>query len=196
MKGYAEKRRLLRFEKGNVQATDRKRKKQKQRKCQAAHRKKLYNGSCLIFAPAYRRPAVLLRRKKDHRKCHTGENAILRERCFPGKTGGDQTAGEQSTFNAVEDIQKNTVQRKRKIQNGKLSEGIVPEGLFFEKNRNRAVFLRGPAVRDGQAGHQKETRKEFAGGSTECSDSGRGEACGKTEKPGKVGSAHAHELFQ
>ena len=30
MKGYAEKRRLLRFEKGNVQATDRKRKKQKQ----------------------------------------------------------------------------------------------------------------------------------------------------------------------
>ena len=62
MKGYAEKRRLLRFEKGNVQATDRKRKKQKQRKCQAAHRKKLYNGSCLIFAPAYRRPAVLLRR--------------------------------------------------------------------------------------------------------------------------------------
>ena len=134
--------------------------------------------------------------KKDHRKCHTGENAILRERCFPGKTESDQTAGEQSTFNAVEDIQKNTVQRKRKIQNGKLSEGIVPEGLFFEKNRNRAVFLRGPAVRDGQAGHQKETRKEFAGGSTECSDSGRGEACGKTEKPGKVGSAHAHELFQ
>ena len=134
--------------------------------------------------------------KKDHRKCHTGENAILRERCFPGKTEGDQTAGEQSTFNAVEDIQKNTDQRKRKIQNGKLSEGIVPEGLFFEKNRNRAVFLRGPAVRDGQAGHQKETRKEFAGGSTECSDSGRGEACGKTEKPGKVGSAHAHELFQ
>lgn len=58
------------------------------------------------------------------------------------------------------------------------------------------MFLRGPAVRDGQAGHQKETRKEFAGGSTECSDSGRGEACGKTEKPGKVGSAHAHELFQ
>lgn len=51
-------------------------------------------------------------------------------------------------------------------------------------------------MRDGQAGHQKETRKEFAGGSTECSDSGRGEACGKTEKPGKVGSAHAHELFQ
>lgn len=49
MKGYAEKRRLLRFEKGNVQATDRKRKRQKQRKCQAAHRKKLYNGSCLIF---------------------------------------------------------------------------------------------------------------------------------------------------
>ena len=43
---------------------------------------------------------------------------------------------------------------------------------------------------------QKETRKEFAGGSTECSNSGRGEACGKTEKPGKVGSAHAHELFQ
>lgn len=79
--------------------------------------------------------------EKDHRKCHTGENAILRERCFPGKTEGDQTAGEQSTFNAVEDIQKNTVQRKRKIQNGKLSEGIVPEGLFFEKNRNRAVFL-------------------------------------------------------
>ena len=31
MKGYAEKRRLLRFEKGNVQATDRKRKRQKQR---------------------------------------------------------------------------------------------------------------------------------------------------------------------
>ena len=29
MKGYAEKRRLLRFEKGNVQATDRKRKRQK-----------------------------------------------------------------------------------------------------------------------------------------------------------------------
>ena len=58
------------------------------------------------------------------------------------------------------------------------------------------MFLRGPAVRDGQAGHQKETRKEFAGGSTECSDSGRGEACGKTEKPGKAGSAHAHELFQ
>ena len=83
-----------------------------------------------------------------------------------------------------------------RLQNGKLSEGIVPEGLFLEKNRNRAVFLRGPAVRDGQAGHQKETRKEFAGGSTECSDSGRGEACGKTEKPGKVGSAHAHELFQ
>ena len=111
--------------------------------------------------------------------------------CIRDRTEGDQTAGEQSTFNAVEDIQKNTVQRKRKIQNGKLSEGIVPEGLFFEKNRNRAVFLRGPAVRDGQAGHQKETRKEFAGGSTECSDSGRGEACGKTEKPGKVGSAHA-----
>ena len=62
MKGYAEKRRLLRFEKGNVQATDRKRKRQKQRKCQAAHRKKLYNGSCLISAPAYRRPAALLRR--------------------------------------------------------------------------------------------------------------------------------------
>lgn len=134
--------------------------------------------------------------EKDHRKCHTGENAILRERCFPGKTEGDQTAGEQSTFNAVEDIQKNTVQRKRKIQNGKLSEGIVPEGLFFEKTEIGRCFLRGPAVRDGQAGHQKETRKEFAGGSTECSDSGRGEACGKTEKPGKVGSAHAHELFQ
>ena len=117
------------------------------------------------------------------------ESAAFRERPEVTRQPG-------STFNAVEDIQKNTVQRKRKIQNGKLSEGIVPEGLFFEKNRNRAVFLRGPAVRDGQAGHQKETRKEFAGGSTECSDSGRGEACGKTEKPGKVGSAHAHELFQ
>ena len=116
--------------------------------------------------------------KKDHRKCHTGENAI-----------------QVAQSGIVEDIQKNTVQCKWKIQNGKLSEGIVPEGLFFEKNRNRAVFLRGPAVRDGQAGHQKETRKEFAGGSTECSDSGRGEACGKTEKPGKVGGAHAHELF-
>lgn len=78
--------------------------------------------------------------EKDHRKCHTGENAILRERCFPGKTGGDQTAGEQSTFNAVEDIQKNTVQRKRKIQSGKFSEGIVPEGLFFEKTEIGRCF--------------------------------------------------------
>lgn len=69
--------------------------------------------------------------EKDHRKCHTGENAILRERCFPGKTEGDQTAGEQSTFNAVEDIQKNTVQRKRKIQNGKLSEAYRTRGSFL-----------------------------------------------------------------
>ena len=136
------------------------------------------------------------RGKKDHRKCHAGENAVLRERCFPGKTGGDQAAGEQSALNAVEDIQEDTVQRQRKIQRGKLPEGIAPECFLFEKDRNRAVPLRGAGMEKKQAGDQKEAGKELPGGSTECGDGGRGEIFGETEKPGEVGSTHAHKLFQ
>ena len=58
------------------------------------------------------------------------------------------------------------------------------------------MFLRGTGMGKKQAGGQKEAGKELPGGSAECGDSGRVEIFGETEKPGEVGSAHAHKLFQ
>lgn len=135
--------------------------------------------------------------KKDHRKCHTGENAILRERCFPERPEVTRQPGSRALsmlWRTFRRIRFSVSGRFKTASSRKVSYQMGP--FFFEKNRNRAVFLRGPACarRTGRPS-ERDTKRVRRRQYRMQRQRQRG-GLWKDRKAGKVGSAHAHELFQ